>query len=174
MEGVEILKEYIRDVPDFPTKGILFKDITPLLGDGFAFHQAVSVFEERYRTSNVGRILAIEARGFVLGGALASLLGIGMVPLRKPGKLPYTKHSETYTLEYGETALEIHTDAVSRGETVVILDDVLATGGTALAATHLAEKVGAKIMEIAFLIELDFLEGRKMIDKYPVFSLLHY
>lgn len=173
-EGAELLKEYIRDVPDFPKQGITFKDITPLLGDGFAFLQAMSLFEERYRGKDINRVLAIEARGFIFGGALASMLGVGFVPVRKPPKLPRKTHTEAYQLEYGEGEVEIHQDALSAGEKVVIVDDVLATGGTALATAKLVERLGGQVLEYAFLVELDFLKGREKLSDYSIYSILRY
>jgi adenine phosphoribosyltransferase len=169
---IESLKTYIRDVPDFPTKGILFKDFTPLLQDGKAFRKMVSVFASRYCDNKPDKIVAVESRGFILGAALAYELAIGLVPVRKPGKLPYKTFAVQYALEYGTDILEIHQDAVNDGETVIIVDDLLATGGTADAAAQLVEMCGARVMEVACLIELVALSGRKRLGRYPVETLI--
>jgi adenine phosphoribosyltransferase len=168
------LKAYIRDIPDFPKPGIIFKDITPLLAAPEAFEYALAEMEKVVRPLAPGKILAVESRGFIFGGALAVRMGVGFVPVRKPGKLPFTTIRETYDLEYGKDSLEIHHDAIRPGEGVVIIDDLLATGGTALATVRLAEKLGAKILGLTFLIELDFLHGRSRLAAYPVFSLIHF
>ncbi len=171
---MEHLKEKIRNIPDFPKKGILFRDITTLIKDGPAFKEVVDSLANRYDGKTVDAVAAIEARGFILGGALAYRLGAGIIPMRKKGKLPSETCEANYELEYGEDALEIHRDAVSPGDKVLIVDDLLATGGTASAAVNLVEQLGGGIVEIAFLIELTELKGRKKLSSYPVFSLLKY
>ena len=162
------LKAYIRDIPDFPKPGILFKDITPLLADPEAFAFALQEMEKIVRPLEPDRILAIESRGFIFGGALAARMGVGFIPVRKPGKLPFTTIRETYDLEYGKDSLEIHHDAIRPGQKVVVVDDLLATGGTALATVRLAEKLGAKVAGLVFLIELEFLHGRDRLAGYIV------
>lgn len=171
---MEHFKGIIRDVPDFPSKGILFRDITPLLQDSKAFRQVIDTFSERYRDRGIAKVAAVESRGFVFAAPLAYAIGAGLVPLRKPGKLPYQTIRQSYSLEYGETALEIHTDAVEKGERVLIFDDLLATGGTAQAAVELVRKLGAVIVEVSFVIELGPLRGREKLRGLPVFSLIHY
>ena len=153
----------IRDVPDFPKKGIIFKDITTLLQDGEAFRQAMNQILKKYLDADakIDKVVGIDARGFILGGVMAYKLGCGFVPARKPGKLPYRTIREDYALEYGTNALEIHEDGIRAGEKVLIVDDLLATGGTALAAAKLVEKLGGEVIAIQFLIELGFLHGRK-------------
>jgi adenine phosphoribosyltransferase len=168
------LEKIIRDVPDFPKQGIIFKDITTLLQDGEAFRQALNLMLKKYLDAKINKVLGIEARGFIFGGVLAYKLGCGFVPARKPGKLPYRTIREEYTLEYGINALEIHEDSIKPGEKVLIVDDLLATGGTALAAAKLAEKLGGEVVGIEFLIELGFLHGREKLAKYPVSSLITY
>lgn len=167
------LTAFIRDIPDFPKPGILFKDITPLLGDPGAFAEAIRRLEEAAAGMRVTRLLGIESRGFIFGGALALRMGLGFVPVRKPGKLPFATIRETYDLEYGQDALEIHHDAVRPGERVAVVDDLLATGGTALATIRLAEKLGAEVAGLACLVELDFLRGREKLNGYQVHSLIH-
>lgn len=169
-----ILRAQIRDVPDFPKPGIVFKDITPLVGDARAFGTAVDLFAERYLSRGLRRVVAIESRGFIFGAALATRLEVPMALVRKPGKLPYERHSIRYALEYGEGVLEMHTDAVQPGEHVIIVDDVLATGGTAAAAAALCQKLGGVVDEFAFVIELGFLAGRKKLGDIPIFALLEY
>ncbi|MEK6606166.1 MAG: adenine phosphoribosyltransferase [Myxococcota bacterium] len=171
---LDLLRSRIRDVPDFPKPGILFKDITPLVGDGPAFQAAVDLLAESCAGYRFDRIVAIESRGFVFGGALAARLGLPMAMVRKPGKLPYRRDSTSYALEYGEGTLELHVESVRRGERCLILDDVLATGGTARAAATLAEGQGGRVEGYAFVIELDFLAGRGKLADKPVFALLHY
>ena len=163
------LKDYIRDVPDFPKPGINFKDITPLLADGEAFRAAISMFANRYRDMNVDNIVAAEARGFIFAAPLAVELGVG-----KPGKLPYERHSLSYELEYGTDTLEMHIDGVEEGQRVLIIDDLLATGGTVGACCQMVKRCKAEVIECAFLVELDFLEGRQRLDPCDVFSLIHY
>jgi len=168
------LEKIIRDVPDFPKAGIVFKDITTLLQDGDAFRQALNQMMKKYLDEKIDKVLAVEARGFVFGGVLAYKLGCGFVPARKPGKLPYRTIGEEYILEYGSNALEIHEDSIRPGERVLIVDDLLATGGTALAAAKLAEKLGGEVVGIEFLIELSFLHGREKLSRYKVNSLITY
>jgi len=168
------LNELIRDVSDFPKKGIVFKDITTLLKDGPAFAEVINMFKKRYEDKRVDKVAGIESRGFIFGGALANLLNCGFVPVRKPGKLPYDTISEDYSLEYGTNSLEIHTDAVAEGENILIIDDLLATGGTAEAVVKLIKRLKGNIIGVEFLIELDFLNGRKKLEGYPVNSLIKY
>jgi adenine phosphoribosyltransferase len=154
------LKALIRDVPDFPKPGILFKDITPLLGDAAALRDATHAMAESFRAERIDRVAGIESRGFILGAYVARDLGVGFIPVRKPNKLPAKKTSVEYALEYGTDRLEVHTDAVVKGARVLIVDDVLATGGTARAACELMERVGAEVVGLSFLLVLDFLKGR--------------
>ena len=171
---VNRLRAVIRDVPDFPQPGIIYKDITPLLADEVAFSTVIDGIVVEFGRGNVDKVVGIEARGFVLASPVAYHFGAGFVPLRKAGKLPYTVEAEEYELEYGTDLLEIHRDAVAPGERVLIVDDVLATGGTARAAARLVERLGGKVIGIAVLIELGFLEGRKQIEGYELFSLIKY
>jgi adenine phosphoribosyltransferase len=171
--GIEAVKAKIRDVPDFPKKGILFKDITPVLQDPATFRSVIDRFADRYEAARPDRIVAIESRGFLLGSALAYRLGIGLSLVRKPKKLPYKTVRVEYTLEYGTDALEAHVDAVEKGQRVLVIDDLLATGGTAGATIELVTKLGGTVQECAFVIELAFLEGRKKLST-PVFSLIEY
>lgn len=168
------LSRWIRDIPDFPEKGILFRDITPALLDPEAFKQICDSLTERYRERKIDKIAGIEARGFFFASVLSYNLGIGMIPLRKPGKLPWKTISRSYSLEYGKATVEMHEDAVSEGEMVLLVDDLLATGGTAAAAAALIESRGGVIEEIAFVIELSDLGGRKQLGDRPVYSLLTY
>jgi adenine phosphoribosyltransferase len=168
------LRSYIRDVPDFPKPGILFKDITPLLAHPHAFRNAIDLFLERYRLNKPDVVASAEARGFLFAAPLALELNLPFVPLRKPGKLPYTTHSFAYELEYGKAELHLHIDAVRPGARVLLLDDLLATGGTMRAACQLVEKAGGLVQECSFLIELEFLGGRPKLLPYEVFSLLKY
>jgi adenine phosphoribosyltransferase len=168
------LKDHIRDIPDFPRPGILFRDITPLLAHPAAFRETVDRLAERYRSENVDAVVAAEARGFIFAGPLALALNCGFVPVRKRGKLPFKTHSFEYDLEYGTDTLQMHIDAVSTGHRVLLVDDLLATGGTMGACVKMVEKLGATIVGCAFVIELDFLKGRDRLAPHPVFSLLHY
>lgn len=168
------LKQRIRNVPDFPKAGILFYDITTLLRDPQGFTIAIDTLSMPYSGQEIDVVVGIESRGFILGGAVAQRLGAGFVPIRKPGKLPAKSIRETYDLEYGKDALEIHEDAVEKGQRVLIVDDVLATGGTAAAASQLVKKLGGELHGMAFLIELLFLNGRSKLDGQPVFSVLQY
>jgi adenine phosphoribosyltransferase len=171
---MEELKKVIREIPDFPKEGILFYDITTLLKDGPAFAKAVDVLSERYQGKSVDAVVAIEARGYIFGPALAYRLGVGFVPMRKPGKLPGKTIQETYDLEYGTDTIEMHEDAVQAGQKILVVDDLLATGGTAAAACRLVEKAGGEVVECCFLIELSFLNGRDKLGSREVFSLLKY
>lgn len=168
------LDKIIRDVPDFPEKGIIFKDITTLLKDNAAFKQVCDMIVERYKDKGVSKVLGIESRGFIFGGVVAYRLGCGFVPARKPGKLPAEKISEDYTLEYGKNTLELHVDAIQPGEKVIIVDDLLATGGTAIAVARLVERLNGIVVGIEFLIELKFLNGRDKLKSYPCHSIIQY
>ena len=168
------LKSKIREVPDFPKPGILFYDITTLLCDPQGFRDTVDALAAPYMGEDIDQVIGIESRGFILGAAVAATLGCGFVPIRKPGKLPSKTHRETYNLEYGTDALEIHADACATDKRILVVDDVLATGGTARAAIDLARRAGGKVIGAAFLIELDFLKGRNRLDAYNVMSLLKY
>ncbi len=170
----ERLKACIRDVPDWPKKGIVFKDITTLLKDAEAFALAVETITARYRGARVNYVASVEARGFIWGAPVAYLLRAGFVPVRKPGKLPCATRREEYELEYGTDAVELHVDAFGPGDRVLVCDDLLATGGTARAAARLVEGCGAEVAGLAFLVELDFLEGRRRLDGYDVYSVVHY
>ncbi len=164
----------IRDIPDFPKPGIVFRDITPLLSNGRLFGQTIDLLADRYRSQKVDAVLGIESRGFIIGAALAYRLGAGFCIVRKPGKLPFETHSASYDLEYGKDTLEIHIDALPPNARVVIADDLIATGGTAAAAAALVSKLGGTVVECAFLIELSFLRGREKLKPYRVFSLVQY
>lgn len=168
------LKEYIRSIPDFPKPGILFRDITTLLKDPRAFNYAVDTIAKKYKDKGIDTVAAVEARGFILGGAVANKLGVGFVPVRKKGKLPWKTTSVSYDLEYGTDTLEIHEDAIRVGEKVLIVDDLLATGGTVKAVTELVEQKKAKISGIAFLVELIDLGGKDKLKDYPIYSLIKF
>ncbi|MGA2222280.1 MAG: adenine phosphoribosyltransferase [Verrucomicrobiia bacterium] len=168
------LKAAVRDVPDFPIKGVLFKDITPILQDGKLFRQAVDAIADRHKGRKMDAVVGIDARGFIFAGAVAYKLGIGLVPVRKKGKLPYKTVVTSYTLEYGSETSEMHVDALKKGDNVIIVDDLLATGGTAMAAATLVKQLGGNIIEIDFLIELSFLKGRERLKDYRVFSTIVY
>ncbi len=174
MEHYPDLLAAVRTVPDFPKKGIMFRDITTLLKNGAALRRAVDLFEERYREAGIGKVVGVESRGFILGGALASRLGAGFVPIRKPGKLPAPAIRETYELEYGTDTVEVHADAISPGERILMHDDLLATGGTMRAACRLVERLGGSIVGVSFLIELPALKGRLSLAGRDVFSLLSF
>lgn len=167
------LEGYIRDIPDFPKPGIVFKDITPLLASPEGLRQAIDALAAPYEGSGITKVLGAEARGFILGGALAYKLGAGFIPARKPGKLPWTTTSAEYALEYGTDQLEMHTDAICCGDRVLIVDDVLATGGTAAAKADLVDRGGAEVIGFAFLMELDFLNGRERLGDRDIVSLVH-
>ncbi|MEA3465991.1 MAG: adenine phosphoribosyltransferase [Thermodesulfobacteriota bacterium] len=171
---MEDLKNIIRDIPDFPKKGVVFKDITTLLSDGKNFQRMIDLIAHRYLGQKIDSIVGVEARGFILGAALAYKLGVGITLVRKPGKLPYKTIKKNYDLEYGSDTLEIHEDAFKPGDRVLIADDLLATGGTVAAVVELVNDLGAEIVECAFLVELDFLDGRKRLPAEKVFSLLHF
>ena len=170
----EILRKVIRDIPDFPKPGIVFKDITPLLGDPAALSSAVDAIVVSFGRGTIDKVVGIEARGFIVAAPVAYHFGAGFVPLRKPGKLPYETMSTTYDLEYGSETLEVHTDAFAPGDRVLIVDDVLATGGTARAAVDLVERAGATVRGLAFVIELGFLGGASKIAGHDYVSLLEY
>jgi len=168
------LKSYIREIPDFPKPGINFKDITPLLQNSEAFHQAVDVLAEKVEGFDFDKIMAVESRGFIFASALAYKLNKGFVPVRKKGKLPYKTISYTYQLEYGQDTLEVHEDALQKGDRVLIVDDLLATGGTAEACIQLTHKLSAEVSAIVFLIELTFLKGREKLKDYPVVTIVKF
>jgi adenine phosphoribosyltransferase len=173
-QSLAAIRRVIRDIPNFPKPGIVFKDIMPLLADGKLFAQTIDVLAERYRGQKIDTVLGIESRGFIIGAALAYKLGAGFSVVRKPGKLPYDTHSASYQLEYGTDTLEIHVDAVSERARVVIADDLIATGGTAAATAELVSKIGATVVECAFVIELSFLKGREKLKPHAVYSLIQY
>jgi adenine phosphoribosyltransferase len=173
-DDIANIRRAIRDIPDFPKPGIVFKDITPLLSNGPLFGKTVDLIAERYRGLKIDTVLGIESRGFIVGSALAYKLGAGFSIVRKPGKLPYETHSASYELEYGRDSLEIHIDAVAPNSRVVIADDLIATGGTAAATAELVSKLGATVVECAFVIELAFLNGREKLKPHGVFSVLQY
>lgn len=168
------VKKAIRTVPDYPKPGILFYDITTILQDPRHFRTVVDALVERYASMEISKVLAMESRGFIYGAPLATAIGAGFVPLRKPGKLPYKTVSESFELEYGADALEMHEDAVTQGERVLVLDDLLATGGTAAASVSLARKCGAHVVEAGFVIELTFLNGRDKLRDVPVYSMIQF
>ncbi len=168
------LSDFIRNIPDFPKPGIQFKDITPLLANYRAFRSAITQMADHYRSAGIDVITAAEARGFLLAAPLALELGIGMVPIRKPGKLPFQRHSYSYELEYGTDTLEMHVDGVEPGQRVLVVDDLLATGGTVEACCRMISESGAVVAGCAFLIELGFLNGAKRLEPHPVFSLIRY
>jgi adenine phosphoribosyltransferase len=168
------LRAAVRDVPDFPKPGIVFKDITPILKDGALFRASIDLFLKRCRGQSIDKIVGIDARGFLFGSAVAYELGVGFVPLRKKGRLPFKTESASYSLEYGEAEMELHIDAIERGEKIVLIDDLLATGGTSASAATLIKKVGGDLIESIFLIELEFLHGRKKLEPIPVTSFLKY
>src|SRR6266704_233439 len=168
------LRRYIRDVPDFPKKGIVFKDITPLLNDRDALQYALTSLSDRFRDSDIGKVVGIESRGYIFAPAIALHLKAGFVPVRKPGKLPWKTVAEEYELEYGKDRLEIHVDAVRAGEKVLIVDDLLATGGTASAAHRLVQRLQGIVLGSGFLVELAFLEGRARLPGMEVVSLIQY
>jgi adenine phosphoribosyltransferase len=173
-DDIAKIRGAIRDIPDFPKPGIVFKDITPLLSNGPLFGKTVDLIADRYHSQKIDTVLGIESRGFIVGSALAYKLGAGFSIVRKPGKLPYETHSASYELEYGRDSLEIHIDAVAPNSRVVIADDLIATGGTAAATAELVSKLGATVVECAFVIELAFLNGREKLKPHGVFSVLQY
>ncbi|PYJ19158.1 MAG: adenine phosphoribosyltransferase [Verrucomicrobia bacterium] len=171
---VEEVRAAVRDVPDFPKRGIVFKDITPVLSDPVLFRASIDLFLERCRGLKIDKIVGIDARGFLFGSAVAYELGLGFVPIRKRGKLPYRTETAKYSLEYGEAEMEMHVDAMSAGERIVLVDDLLATGGTSAAAAVLIRKAGGHLLEAQFLIELESLHGRKRLQPTPVTAFLKY
>ena len=173
-DAIHELRAAVRDVPDFPKAGIIFKDITPILSHGKLFRASIDIFLDRCRGQEIDKIAGIDARGFLFGSAVAYELGIGFVPLRKKGRLPYKTESAKYTLEYGEAEMELHIDAIESGERIVLIDDLLATGGTSASAAILIKKVGGVLVEAQFLIELEFLHGREKLAPIPVVSFLKY
>jgi adenine phosphoribosyltransferase len=173
--NLELLKSVIRDIPDFPTPGILFKDITPILGDGKLFHWVIDRLAEEAHKADPSKLVGIDARGILFGAAVAYKLGVGCVPVRKKGKLPFTTIGSSYQLEYGNAEVEMHTDAITAGERVVLIDDLLATGGTSGAAVNLVQKVGGIVGSALFFIELAFLNGReKLPPEVPVYSMVQF
>jgi len=173
-DAIDQLRAAVRDVPDFPKAGIVFKDITPILSSGKLFRASIDVFLEQCRGKEIDKIVGIDARGFLFGSAVAYELGVGFVPLRKKGRLPYKTESAKYSLEYGEAEMELHVDAIEPGEKIVLIDDLLATGGTSASAATLIKKVGGVLIEAQFLIELEFLHGREKLASIPVVSFLTY
>lgn len=174
MSTIDALRNAVRDVPDFPIPGILFKDITPVLGDPVLFRTAVDLFVRRHEKAGIRKVACIDARGFLLGSAVAYALGAGVVPVRKKGKLPYKTLCQSYALEYGTAELAMHVDAVEPGEPVLLIDDLLATGGTLTAACELLEQAGAKVVEADVLIELEFLKGRQKLAPRPLYSAFSF
>ena len=170
-QDIASIRQAIRDIPDFPKPGIVFKDIMPLLGNGRLFRRTIDILAERYRSQKIDTVLGIESRGFIIGAALAYALGAGFCVVRKPGKLPYETHKASYELEYGTDSLEIHIDAIPHNARVVIVDDLIATGGTAAATAELVAKLGGTVVECAFVIELSFLKGGERLRPHGVFSL---
>lgn len=168
------LRSLVRAIPDFPKPGILFRDITPLIKDADGFKSAIDMLTQAYRGQKLDYIVAIEARGYLVGAPLAHALGVGLIPVRKPGKLPYNTLKANYALEYGTNTLEVHSDALSHGERVIIADDLLATGGTASATKELVERLGGEVVGFAFLIELADLKGRDKLGKTPVTALMSF
>ncbi|MEO6809103.1 MAG: adenine phosphoribosyltransferase [Isosphaeraceae bacterium] len=167
-------RDYIRDIPDFPKPGVLFKDITPLLGNAPAFREVIRRLAEPFAGRQIDAVAAAEARGFIFGAPLALELGVGFVPIRKPGKLPYATVSLDYALEYGTDRLEVHSDALESGRSILLLDDVLATGGTMRACCDLVQQTGAKVVACAFVLEIGVLKGRDRLEPFEVLSLIHY
>ncbi len=168
------IEALIRAIPDFPIPGILFRDITPLLKDKDGFRGAIDLFVERFKDRGIEHVVGVESRGYIFGAPIAYAIGAGFIPVRKPGKLPFDKLSEEYALEYGTNALEIHADALARGERVLVVDDLLATGGTAAATARLLERLGARVEAFAFLVELTALEGRKRLGDADVVAFVSY
>ena len=168
------LKKYIRNIPDFPQKGVMFRDITTLLIEPTAFKYTVDALVDKYKNEQVNKVVSVEARGYIFGGVLAYYLNCGFIPVRKPGKLPAKIISESYALEYGTNTLEIHQDAIEPEQRVLVIDDLLATGGSARAAINLVERLGGRVIGVAFLVELDFLHGRDKLKGYDALSLIHF
>ena len=174
MSATNNLRAAVRDVIDFPKPGIVFKDITPILADPVLFHESISLLTATAGAVNIDKVVGIDARGFLFGAAAAYILGVGFVPVRKKGKLPFQSEAMAYSLEYGENVIEMHVDAIQPGERVVLIDDLLATGGTAGAAARLIAKMGGHLVEAQFLIELEFLKGRETLHGFPIRSFLKY
>ncbi|MFQ3669985.1 MAG: adenine phosphoribosyltransferase [Verrucomicrobiia bacterium] len=168
------LKNAVRNIPDFPEAGIVFRDISPILSDGQLFRLASTIFSDRYQRKPVDAVVAIDARGFIFGSCLAYILGVGLVLVRKKGKLPFTTIEASYTLEYGTNTLQMHSDAIQRGQRVVVIDDVLATGGTLVATAEMVQRLGGELLEVAVLIELEALGGRAKLAPYPVYSIIQF
>ena len=173
-DAIDQLRNAVRDVPNFPKHGIVFKDITPILVDAELFNKSIEVFLDRCREKTIDKIVGIDARGFLFGSAVAYALNVGFVPIRKKGKLPFRTESASYSLEYGDAEMEMHVDSINRGERIVLIDDLLATGGTSAAAAALISKVGGELLEAQFLIELEFLHGRQKLDPTPVVSFIKF
>lgn len=173
-DQIDELKSCIRDIPDFPKKGIIFKDITTLLGDAAAFKKSIDLLAKKFKTARIDYVIGVESRGFILGSVLAYKLGAGFVPVRKKGKLPYKTKSVTYQLEYGTDSLEIHQDAIPANSRVLIVDDLLATGGTVEAVSKLVKTFKVNIVGVAFLVELSFLDGKKKLQDLPIHSIIKY
>ncbi len=172
--GADHLKQYIRDIPDFPQPGVLYRDITPLLSNPAAFAEVLDALAARYRDEKIEAVVAVESRGFIFGAPLAYILGVPFVTARKFGKLPYATINVAYALEYGEAIIEMHTDALTPGQRVLIVDDLLATGGTTAATVQLVEKLGGAVVGVAFVIELTFLNGRERLGAHDIFALIQY
>jgi adenine phosphoribosyltransferase len=172
--GADHLKRYIRDIPDFPQPGVLYRDITPLLSNPVAFAEVLDALAARYRDEKIEAVVAVESRGFIFGAPLAYILGVPFVTARKFGKLPYSTINVAYALEYGEAIIEMHTDALTPGQRVLIVDDLLATGGTTAATVQLVEKLGGAVVGVAFVIELTFLNGRERLGAHDIFALIQY
>ncbi len=170
----EYIKSKVRSIPDWPIKGVIFRDITTLVQDPIAHREISTIFHNRYAGQNIDKVVGIDARGFLFGSVLAYKLDVGFIPIRKKGKLPYKTIGESYTLEYGQETVEIHEDALSEGERVVIIDDLMATGGTIAAAVNLVRKLEAKIVECAFVLELPDLKGREKLGNHNVFSIVEF
>jgi len=171
---MEALKQIVREIPDFPKPGILFYDITTLLRDAKGFAEVIDIFARHYRDQKLDAVVGVEARGFIFAAAVANRLGLGFIPVRKPGKLPYRTVSQSYQLEYGTDTLEMHADAVRRGDRILLIDDLMATGGTARAVAEMVRGQGGEVAGIGFVIELEFLSGRKFLPEYEIFSILKY
>lgn len=173
-ENEQYFRKLIRNIPDFPKKGILFRDITPLINNKEAFKMVIDTFYEQFKDRNIDKVIGIESRGFIFAGAVAYRLKAGFIPVRKPLKLPAEKISKTYNLEYGQDALEMHLDSINKGDNILIVDDLLATGGTVFAVKEMVEELGGKIISFAFLIELDDLKGRKRLRDFDIFTIIHF
>ena len=173
-KDVEFIKSKIRAIPDFPKPGIMFRDITTLLGDSEGMKKVVEIFYKRYKDKKIDCVAGIESRGFIIGGILAERLGVGFVPIRKPGKLPYEVVSEEYDLEYGSDKIEVHKDAFKLGDKVLLIDDLIATGGTMRAACNLVEKLGGDIVECSFIVDLPDLKGKDKLSKWPVYAMVEF